>query len=248
MMEALMTSMISGASPSPDDPDDGVQNGAPTAVGVVHSSPLIRQGLEELLSRQPGIRVIGLFSGAAEILAHPYPDDHVLLYDFSTARQDGVPLLMQLRLRVGQARLLMFDVPDDDRAIIECVRLGATGCLLPDTSLDELLPAMRNLTVGLPPLSQRVVTSLVSYVAGMSSPPHGTPIAGLTAREQQILELLTAGLSNKEIARKLVLQPQTVRNYVHLIFQKLDVHNREEAIRAVRMGRFPPTDALPKPA
>ena len=95
---------------------DGSQP-APIAVGIVHASRLIRDGLRDLLGQQGEVRVAGSFGDAAQVLAAPVPGPHVLLYDLSTGRQDGPSQLMELHHRLPQAKILMFNVIDDDAAV-----------------------------------------------------------------------------------------------------------------------------------
>ncbi len=210
---------------------------AQTPVAVVHGSPPLRQGLGELLERQTDLHLLGLFGSAAEVLEHVHPDEHVLLYDLATAHKDGPARVMKVHESLPGAKILMFNVTDDDQAIIECVRAGASGCVLQDASLDELVGAVRSLAQGTPTASPRVLTSLFSYVASLRDEGHPPLATKLTEREEQILQLMAEGLSNQEIARKLFLQPQTVKSYVHLILQKLDVRSRLEVIRSLRSGR-----------
>jgi len=207
-----------------------------TAVAIVHLSPLIRQGLSELLTKQPDLRMIGPFHDGRTVLQSPPEGAIVVLYDLATAQHDGAAVVAELQRRLPDAKLLIFNVRDDDQAIIECVRAGAAGCVLQDASLEDLLAAIRALARGLPVTSTRVMTSLFSYVKRLQKDLEA-PAGTLTRREQQILELLGQAMSNKEIARHLYLQPQTVKNYVHLIFQKLDVHGRLDVIRMLREAR-----------
>ncbi len=207
------------------------------AVAIVHANFLIRQGVQDLLAHQEEVRVDGMFGSARELLSNPLAGDHVLIYDLTTARQDGPALVMELHQRLPQAKILMFNVTDDDEAIIECVRVGASGCILQDATMEDLLAAIRSLAQGTPHSSPRVITSLFSYVASLQAGEDRLPPQPLTKREEDILQLLAQGLSNKEIAQKLYLRPQTVKNYVHLILQKLDVHSRLELIRHLRTGK-----------
>ncbi len=209
----------------------------PTTVGIVHASRLIREGTGDLLSRQPGIRVARTYGGAGEILTQPLEESFILLYDLQTARQDGAARLLELHRRLPHAKILMFNVVDDDQAIIECVRVGASGCVLQDASLEDLLRAIHSVASGSPHTSPRVITSLFSYVASLQSGEDRPRPAALTKREEQILELLAEGLSNKEIAQRLYLQPQTVKNYVHLVLQKLDLRRRLDVIKLLRSGK-----------
>ncbi len=206
----------------------------PIVVGIIHVSSLIREGMKDLLNRQPSVRVAGTFGNAREVLAQPIQGDHILLYDLGTSHQDGMALMTELRQQVPRAKILVFGVADDDQAIIECVRAGASGCILQDASLDDLLAAIRSLSQGTAPLSPRVITTLFSYVAGLQAGEDRPPATPLTPREEQILQLMAEGLTNKEIGQRLYLQPQTVKNYVHLVLQKLNLRHRLEVIRYLR--------------
>jgi DNA-binding NarL/FixJ family response regulator len=215
------------------------------AIGIVHASRFIREGIGELLKRHPGVRVVGAFGDAREVLQQPPAEECLLLYDLGTARQTGEDLLKELRQRLPQVKILMFDVADNDQLIIECIDLGASGCILQGASLEELLEAARSVWKGKPVLSPRCVTSLFAYVAKLHAGDNPAPTDHLTKREDEVLRLIAQGLSNKEIAQRLYLQPQTVKNYVHLILQKLDMRSRLEVIRQLRAGRFQPAPSGP---
>lgn len=205
-------------------------------VGVVHGSRLLREGIGGLLARA-GVEVMASFAGGREVLAAGLPADCLLLYDLATARADGADVVSELHRRLPGAKILMFNVSDDDRAIVECVRVGASGCVLQDASLEDLLAAIHSLASGTPAHSPRVITSLFTYVAQLAAGEERPAPTPLTPREEQILALLLEGLSNKEIADRLVLQPQTVKNYVHLVLEKLGLRDRLEAIRTLRSAK-----------
>lgn len=204
------------------------------AVGIIHASPIIGEGISDLLSRQPGIAVVATYESARDVLEQPPHGEHVLLCDLTAIRRDGQALVAELRQQVPQARLLVFGVSDDVESILECVRAGASGCILENISLDDLLAGIRSLARGTPPMSPRVVTTLFSYVAGLQAADDQPPATPLTPREEQVLRLMAEGLSNKEIAGSLHLGPQTVKNYVHQVLQKLNLHSRLDVLRASR--------------
>lgn len=207
-----------------------------TPVVVVHASRLIRDGLADIIRVHPELSLAGAFPSGSPVLERA-DGPGVLLYDHATARQDGPPLLLELHRRRPELKVLVFNVADDDGAIIECVRVGAAGCMLQDASLDDLVAAISALASGIPPASPRVLTSLFSYVARLHDEPDAPPPTHLTSREEQVLAFLAEGLSNKEIADRLVLQPQTVKNYVHIVLQKLALRSRLDVIRALRPRR-----------
>lgn len=209
----------------------------PIPVGIVHASRLIREELGGILGRQAGVQVVGVYGNARDVLQGPHDGEQILIYDLVTAQQDGAALFRELRERVPAARLLIFNVLDDDQTIVECVQAGASGCILHDASLSELLDAVRSVWQGTPAMSPRCITSLFSYVARLQAGEHQPEDVRLTRREQQMLALIADGLTNKEIAQRLYLRPQTVKNYVHQILQKLELHNRLDLIRLARSGR-----------
>jgi DNA-binding NarL/FixJ family response regulator len=128
----------------------------------------------------------------------------------------------------------VFNVADEDRTIVDCVQVGASGCVLQDAGLDEIVAGIRAVAAGTVPCSARVVTSLFRYVAGRRDEDHPVLAASLTGREEEVLGLLAAGLSNRQIAARLGLRPQTVKNHVSRVYEKLDVHSRLELLGSLR--------------
>lgn len=194
------------------------------AVAVVHRSPLIREGLAEVLARQPDLCVVGTPPTLAALRSTAVEAD-VVLCELAAARAEGGP---------DATRLLVFNVADEDRAIIDCVQVGASGCVLQDAGLDEMVASIRAVAAGVPPCSARVVTSLFRYVASRRDDDHPVLAPSLTGREEEVLRLVAEGLSNRQIAARLGLRPQTVKNHVHRVFEKLDVHSRLELIGSLR--------------
>jgi DNA-binding NarL/FixJ family response regulator len=198
------------------------------AVAIVHGSPPIRAGLSEVLGRQPGLRVVGTHASLAAIGAEAIAGADVVLCDLAAARAD-------FAATVGALPLLVFNVTDEDRMIIDCVQVGAVGCVLQDAGLDEMVASIHSVAAGVTPASARVVTSLFRYVASRRDADHPVLALSLTGREEEILGLVAEGLSNRHIGERLGLRPQTVKNHVHRVFEKLDVHSRLELIGALRV-------------
>jgi two-component system, NarL family, response regulator DevR len=213
------------------------QERPPIAVAVVNSNPVMRQSFGNLLSQQPELHLAGLYAGIAELVERAPADELILIYDLETAHREGAPVVMTLQARLPRAKILMMNVSDNDEAIIEATRAGAAGCVLEDVSFEDLMIAIRSLADGSLPASPRVITSLYNYIASHQREDERIPGAELTPREQQILELIAQGLSNKEIAGQLLLRPQTVKNYVRMVFEKLGVHSRLDVMRLLKADR-----------
>jgi DNA-binding NarL/FixJ family response regulator len=196
------------------------------AVAIVHSSPPIREGLAGLIAGRTDLRVVGVHPSLAAMRADGGGAD-VVLCDLAAA-QAGDP--------DGEApvRLLVFNVPDEDRTIIDCVQVGASGCVLQEADLDEVVASIQAVAAGVAPCSARVVTSLFRYVASRRDEDHPVVAPSLTGREEQVFRLVAEGLSNGQIAERLGLRPQTVKNHVRRVFEKLDVHSRLELIGSLR--------------
>jgi DNA-binding NarL/FixJ family response regulator len=197
------------------------------ALAIVHGSPPIREGLSELLGRQPNLRVVGAHASLAAMREEAKADAAVVLCDLAAARAD-------IGKAFGAAPLLVFNVADEDRMIIDCVQVGASGCVLEDAGLDEVVSGIQAVAAGVVPSSARIVTTLFRYVASRRDDDHPVLASCLTGREEEVLQLVAAGLSNRDIAEQLGLRPQTVKNHVHRVLEKLDVHSRLELIGALR--------------
>src|SRR5262249_53583198 len=157
-----------------------------------------------MLGRQPDLRVVGTHPTLAAMREVAPDGASVVLCELAAARADGPN-------STGTARLLVFDVADEDRTIIDCVQVGASGCVLQDAGLDEMVAGIHAVAAGVPPCSARVVTSLFRYVASRRDERHPVLAPSLTSREEQVLRLVAAGLSNRQIAERLGLRPQTVK-------------------------------------
>ena len=206
-------------------------------VGVVHESPLVRDGIVGQLNEHAAVNLVGTFPDGRSVADAELPGDVILLYDHRTSQRDGAAVMDELRARLPNAKVLIFGVTDSDQAILDCVRAGTDGCVLYDATAEELFKAIGAVAAGTPQASPRVVTTLFSYVASLDRSGFTPPPSSLTPREEQILQLVVEGMSNKEIAETLYLQPQTVKNYVHQVLQKLNVHNRLELIRQLKSRR-----------
>lgn len=226
--------------PSTEAGHDDANGDLVPAIGLVDANPVARLGLGTLLGQQARLRVAGLFAGYEELVERVDQHGLVVLYDLKSARRDGLAAVAGLPERLAGSKVVMINVPNDDQAIIDCARSGVAGCILDDVPLDDLVDAVHSAAKGVLPVSPGIITTLYDYLSRRRpEDDRMVATADLTPREHQVLQLIADGLTNKEIARQLLLQTQTVKNYVRVVLEKLGVNNRLAVIRMLRAGSRP---------
>ncbi len=208
---------------------------------LVDDQRLMREGLRVLLELEPGLEVVGEAGNGKEALeAYAALRPDVVLMDVRMPEMDGVEATRRLRERHPEARIIILTTFDDDAYVFEGLRAGALGYLLKDVSGGELAEAIRMVMAGgafLSPSVARKVVAEFSRLAPPARPPDEGLPEPLSEREKEVLRLLAQGLSNREIAERLVLAEGTVKNHVTTILQKLGVRDRTQAaLRARQMG------------
>lgn len=208
---------------------------------LVDDQRLMRDGLKTLLELEPDLEVVGEAGDGQEAIAtyaDLYPD--VVLMDVRMPNMDGVQATRALNDRWDDVRVVILTTFDDDEYVFEGLRAGALGYLLKDVSGAELADAVRTVAGGgvliEPSVARKVVTEFARIAPPARSADDQLP-EPLTDREQDVLEFLAEGLTNREIAGRLHLAEGTVKNYVTTILQKLNVRDRTQAaIRARELG------------
>ena len=202
-------------------------------VALAEDHTLVREGLRQLLALVPDLALIGQAADGEEAIAlvlAQRPD--VLLLDMRMPKADGLAVIQALVSRDALAPTLVLTTFDDEHAALELMAAGARGFLLKDVTLERLVEAIRAIagggTVLRPGLSERVAGQLR---AAASSGPE------ITERERDVLRLLAAGYSNREIGRALFVAEGTVKNHVSNILTKLGVRDRTRAVlKALELG------------
>ena len=198
---------------------------------------LVREGLRSLLSLVPDISLVGEASSGKETVAavlETSPD--VLLLDMRMPEGDGAAVISELRARDALPPTLILTTFDDDAAALSVVRAGARGFLLKDVTLDRLVSAVRALALG-GTLVQPALTARAERELGAPAEKPATDDSEITTREREVLRLLAAGCSNKEIAKTLFLAEGTVKNHVSNILAKMGVRDRLRAVlKAAELG------------
>jgi DNA-binding NarL/FixJ family response regulator len=215
--------------------------GEKVRVLVVDDQRLMREGLRTLLELEPDLRVAGeAGDGQAALDAYAALQPDVVLMDVRMPGMDGVEATRRLREQWPGARVIILTTFNDDASVFEGLRAGALGYLLKDVSGQELAEAVRTVAGGGALIEPSVARRVLAEFARLA-PPARPPDAGLaepfSEREREIVRLVAAGLSNREIGERLCLAEGTVKNYVTTILQKMGARDRTQAaLRAREMG------------
>ncbi|MFG3253146.1 response regulator [Streptomyces sp. NPDC048172] len=206
----------------------------PVRVLIADDQAMVRQGFTVLLDAEPGIRVVGQAEDGHAALARCAelaPD--VVLMDIRMPGLGGIEATRRLLTAEGTppVKVLVLTTFDLDEYVYEALRAGASGFLLKDASAAELAHAVRVVAAGEALLAPTVTRRLIAEFARLPGTPRTPPgrIADLTERETEVLAQVARGLSNAEIATRLVVAEQTVKTHVSRILVKLGLRDRTQA-------------------
>ena len=205
---------------------------------LADDQPLVRTGFRMILEETDDIDIVGEARDGTEavrLAGELNPD--VILMDVRMPGVDGIEATRQIVTRDAAARVLILTTFDLDEYAFSALRAGASGFVLKDVPLDELARAIRSVASGDAVVSPRITRRLLDVYAtqlpdlpGEASSPVHAALDQLTPREREVLLEVATGLSNTEIAEKLVVSEATVKTHVGSILAKLDLRNRVQAV------------------
>lgn len=195
---------------------------------IADDHAVVREGLRSFLGIQDDIEVVAEASDGEEAVNKAQaliPD--VVVMDLVMPRVEGVEAIGQIRASNPDVKIIVLTSFADDDKMLAAVRAGATGYLLKDAKPQELSDAIRAANRGEALVHPAVAARLMQEVAAKDN---ASPSHSLTARELEVLRLVARGLPNKQIARELEIAEKTVKTHVSNILQKLDLHDRTQAV------------------
>ena len=203
---------------------------------IADDHAIVREGLRALIATEPDLELVGEASDGVQAVdkALAFKPD-VILLDMMMPRKDGLGAIEEIMKGQPNARILVLTSFEEDDKVFPAIKAGALGYLLKDSSPQELLQAIRNVHQGEASLHPTIARKLMRE---LNQPPSLPPTTNpLTEREVDVLRLVAQGLSNDDIAEKLVVSERTVRTHVSHILDKLHLANRTQmALYAVREG------------
>ena len=217
----------------------------PIRVLLAEDHNVVREGLYLLLNAQPDIKVVGEATNgrqAVTLARENCPD--VVVLDISMPDLDGLQAAGLIRAECPQAQILILTMHESDMYFFRALEAGAAGYVLKKAASDDLLKAVRAVARGqaffYPSMARKLLNGYLMH--GRSEPPAGPPgYEELSGREREVMFLLVRGLSNQEIAEKLVISPSTVQTHRTHILQKLNLETTVDLVRyAIRHGLIEP--------
>ena len=203
---------------------------------IADDHAVVRRGLKTLINSEPGMELIDEAADGVEAIEKAQalqPD--VILLDLVMPHKDGLEAIVEIKKENPDARILVLTSFADDDKVFTAIKAGALGYLLKDSSPEELLDAIRDIYRGESSLPPAIARKLIRELSRPSELPSSEE--SLTGREVDILKLVAQGLTNQEIADKLMISEWTVRTHVRNILSKLHLANRTQAaLYALREG------------
>lgn len=204
---------------------------------LVEDQEIVRRGLKTLLETKPDLKVVGEADDGQKALkqlkalyAMSLPPD-VVVMDIRMPVMDGVQATQQMCQQFPGTKILVLTTFNDSHYVAQALQFGAKGYLLKDTPAEELAKAIRSIHQGYTQFGPGIVEKMIAQVQ-TSQPEQQQPPPGLkelTAREREVLQMIAAGASNKEIASALFLSEGTVRNHISHILTRLNLRDRTQA-------------------
>jgi len=199
------------------------------SIAIVEDLDEVRDGLKNFISLSTDFIIVGAYKTGEEACTQlPGVAADIVIMDINLPGINGIECIRQVKDKRPYTQFMMFTVYENDEKVFEALKAGASGYLLKNTGLLQIVESVKELYEGGSPMSANIARKLVN--AFHQSSKDTSPIDILSNRENEILQLLAKGLLYKEIADQLQISTGTVRQHIHNIYEKLHVQNRTEAI------------------
>jgi DNA-binding NarL/FixJ family response regulator len=214
-----------------DKPEGGPET---LRVLVCDDHALFRRGLQMVLEQEPDLELVGEAADGEEVVVRAQelmPD--VILMDVRMPRMSGIEAAREIKEALPHVKILMRTISDDEADLYEAIKAGASGYLLKEIPIEEVAQAIRSVWAGQSRISPSMASKLLTEFAAMSKATEEKPqmpAPRLTEREMEVLRLVAQGLNNRDIAAKLFISENTVKNHIRNILDKLHLHSRMEAV------------------
>lgn len=201
-------------------------------IAIVEDNHSIRKNLVEMILHEKAFRLLGEFSNAEEALdTIPHLMLELVIMDIELPGISGIECVAKLKSLCPKTQFMMFTVFEESEHVFDALSAGAGGYMLKTSSEEEIIAALNELHEGGSPMSPLIARKVVASFQKQKQ--EAKQIESLSARELEILQLLSEGLLYKEISAKIEISIGSVKQHLHRIYEKLHVNNRTEAINKV---------------
>ncbi len=242
-MESELMDLMSG--PINDAPETQEKKKATVRIVIADDHPIVRDGLKKLLLLEDDFEIVGEAGDGREVLSKVQEvDPDVLLLDLRMPNLDGLAALQALQQTNKRTRVIVLTASEDKNEFVQAMKLGCSGIVLKQTAPDLIVKSIRKVNSGEIWLDSHTTAAVMRQFStnldGSSNQGgngKGRERSPLSTREREIVALVAQGYKNKEMAEKMFISEQTVKNHLHNIFDKLGVSDRLElALYAIHKG------------
>ena len=239
-----METMLAPINDSSNDTTEATEKRKATVrILIADDHPIVRDGLKKLLLLEEDFEIVGEANDGREVLERVQElDPDVLLLDLRMPNLDGLSALQALQQTNKRTRVIVLTASEDKNEFVQAMKLGCSGIVLKQTAPDLIVKSIRKVNAGEIWLDSHTTAAVMRQfqtgvdAAGMAT-GKGRERSPLSAREREIVALVAQGYKNKEMAEKMFISEQTVKNHLHNIFDKLGVSDRLElALYAIHKG------------
>jgi two-component system, NarL family, nitrate/nitrite response regulator NarL len=204
---------------------------------VADGHPIVLEGLRSALGHQPGIQVVGEASDGMEAIEKTVDlDPDVVLMELKLPRVDGLTVLRSIQARASRSKVILFSSSENKEEFVEAMKIGCRGIISKSASISLIEKSIQKVHAGEIWLDSHTTAAVIRQFSSPSDFPavHASngkstrERAQLSQREREIIILIAQGYKNKEIAEKMFITEQTVKNHLHNVFDKLGVSDRLE--------------------
>ena len=210
----------------------------PIRLLIADGHPIVLEGLRTVLGHQPTVQVVGEASDGMEAIEKTVSlDPDIVLMELKLPRVDGLTVLRSIQARAGRSKVILFSSSENKEDFVEAMKLGCSGILSKDSAIGLIEKSIQKVYAGEIWLDSNTTAAVILQFASPSDFPavHGatngkstSERAQLSQREREIIILIAQGYKNKEIAEKMFITEQTVKNHLHNVIDKLGVSDRLE--------------------
>ena len=197
---------------------------------VIEDNRLLREGITKMIREQDDLKVVGAYGDCAKALQFVRKSQpNILLLDLGLRNQNSLNLVKVLKKDFHKVKVIVMDLVPSQEDVLVFVQAGVSGFILKEATINDFLSAIRVVASGNKVLPPHLTESLFSQIiekAVIENPEKLIGSVKMTKRERQVIDLVSGGLTNKEIAQKLRLSTYTVKSHIHNILEKLALHTR----------------------